>query len=90
MQTYECSQNTYILLFSFLLAVPFLFIDIVLIPNPNDIRKKTSESDVLKILKDIDVSKLKTKEIVDIVFNETGVSKKNIYKMWLDLSKGKK
>ncbi|MBM04110.1 MAG: 16S rRNA (cytidine(1402)-2'-O)-methyltransferase [Dehalococcoidia bacterium] len=56
----------------------------------DDIRKKTSESDVLKILKDIDVSKLKTKEIVDIVFNETGVSKKNIYKMWLDLSKGKK
>ena len=56
----------------------------------NDINNRTSESDIVDILKDMDVGELKTKEIVNNVFKKTGFSKKSIYKIWLDLRKEKK
>ncbi|MBN19054.1 MAG: 16S rRNA (cytidine(1402)-2'-O)-methyltransferase [Chloroflexi bacterium] len=49
-----------------------------------------SRNEIAGILKDMDVDKLKTKEIVNNVFLKTGFSKKNIYKICLELMKEKK
>jgi len=55
--------------------------------NTNIIENEPNYSDILDILKEMDTSELKTKEIVNNVSNRIGVSKRNVYKIWLDLKK---